>query len=176
MSLLIWLVSGIFAAMGAWSYAELGTLIRKSGGDYAYIFEAFGPFIAFMRFWIEAIVVRPCSCLIVAITFATYMLKPFYPDSELPPYSTEALAVGLIGLLAFKVQFINSKFSVFLTAINCASVRLSTLIQDTFTVAKVFALVMIILTGGYFLIRGRPENLASFQVNKLEVTFNNKRF
>jgi hypothetical protein len=60
--------------------------------------EAFGPFIAFMRFWIEAIVVRPCSCLIVAITFATYMLKPFYPGSaELPPYWTEILAVGLIG-------------------------------------------------------------------------------
>lgn len=59
-SLLIWLVSGIFAAMGAWSYAELGTMIKKSGGDYAYIMEAFGPFIGFMRFWIEAIVVRPC--------------------------------------------------------------------------------------------------------------------
>ncbi|KAI6190712.1 Amino acid permease [Aphelenchoides bicaudatus] len=147
-SLLVWLISGIFAALGAWSYAELGTLIRKSGGDYAYIHEAFGPFIAFIRFWIEAIVVRPVSALIVALTFATYMLKPFYPDSELPPYSTEILAVGLI---------------VFLTAINCASVRLSTLIQDTFTIAKVFALIMIILTGGFFLIRGREENLASFQ-------------
>lgn len=95
-SLAIWLVSGIFAGMGAWSYAELGTLIRKSGGDYAYIMEAFGPFIAFMRLWIEAIVVRPCSCLIVAITFATYMLKPFYPNSELPAYSTELLATALI--------------------------------------------------------------------------------
>lgn len=78
------------------------------------------------------------------------MLKPFYPDSELPAYSTEILAVLLI---------------VFLTTINCVSVRLSTLIQDTFTVAKVFALVMIILTGAYLLIRGRPENLASFQVH-----------
>lgn len=43
------------------------------------------------------------------------------------------------------------------------SVRLSTLIQDTFTVAKVFALIMIILTGGYFLIRAQPENLESFK-------------
>ena len=64
-SLIVWLVSGIFAGLGAWSYAELGTLIRKSGGDYVYILEAFGSFAGFMRFWIEAIVVRPCSVTIV---------------------------------------------------------------------------------------------------------------
>ncbi|KAI6212904.1 Large neutral amino acids transporter small subunit 1 [Aphelenchoides besseyi] len=147
-SLLIWLLSGVFAAMGAWSYAELGTLIRKSGGDYTYILEAFGPFIGFLRFWIEAIVVRPCSCTIVAITFATYMLKPFYIDSNPPPGSMEGLAIFLI---------------VFLTTINCASVRLSTFIQDSFTLAKVFALIAIIATGVFLLIRGHPENLASFQ-------------
>ncbi|KAI6230831.1 Large neutral amino acids transporter small subunit 1 [Aphelenchoides fujianensis] len=147
-SLLIWLLSGLFAAMGAWSYAELGTLIRRSGGDYSYILEAFGSFVGFMRFWIEAIVVRPCSVTIVACTFATYMLKPFYVDVDPPPYSMEGLAIVLI---------------VFLTAINCASVRLSTLIQDSFTLAKVFALIAIICTGGFLLIRGQPEHLAAFR-------------
>lgn len=58
MSLIVWTASGIFAGVGAYCYAELGTLIRKSGGDYAYIMEAFGPFLAFMRLWVEAIVVR----------------------------------------------------------------------------------------------------------------------
>ncbi|CAD5222566.1 unnamed protein product [Bursaphelenchus xylophilus] len=147
-SLLIWLASGLFATMGAWSYAELGTLIRKSGGDYAYIKEAFGPFLAFIRLWIEAMVVRPCTCTIVALTFSTYVLGPFFPDCEIPLFPKILLSILLLVLLTF---------------INCISIRLATLVQDTFTIAKVFALILIIFTGLYFLVFGGAEYHESFE-------------
>lgn len=38
--------------------------------DYAYIMTTFGPFAAFVRLWIECMIVRPCSQAIVALTFS----------------------------------------------------------------------------------------------------------
>ncbi|KIH54125.1 hypothetical protein ANCDUO_15731 [Ancylostoma duodenale] len=95
-SLIIWVLCGLWCGLGAYIYAELGTLITKSGGDYAYIMEAFGPFIGFLRLWIESMVVRPCALTIVGLTFALYMLRPIYPDCDPPAGSKELLAAVMI--------------------------------------------------------------------------------
>ena len=97
MSLIIWLACGLFSMVGAYCYTELGTAIVRSGADYAYIFEAFGPFLAFLRLWVECMIVRPCSAAVVALTFANYVIEPLFPTCPQPDVAVRLLAALAIG-------------------------------------------------------------------------------
>lgn len=143
-SLIIWLLSGLLSTLGALCYAELGTSITRSGGDYAYIYTAFGPLPGFLRMWIALLIIRPTTQAIVALTFGHYVVQPFFTDPCEPPDT----AVKLLAAICLCL----------LTAINCISVRWTMRIQDVFTSAKLLALVVIIISGIYYISIGHTEN------------------
>lgn len=114
LSLVVWVASGIFSMVGAYCYAELGCMITKTGADYAYIMESFGPFVAFLRLWVECMIVRPCSQAIVALTFSFYVLRPMFPDCEPPDTAIRFLACLCICkyiLVSFLVNSVTCCFS-----------------------------------------------------------------
>lgn len=111
LSLIVWIASGVFSMIGAFCYAELGCMITKSGADYAYIMESFGPFVAFLRLWVECMIVRPCSQAVVALTFSFYVLRPIFPDCDPPDASVRFLAVLCICKYIFQISLIRFKMT-----------------------------------------------------------------
>jgi L-type amino acid transporter 5 len=53
LSFVMWIVCGLYNALCAVCYAELGTSIPESGGEYIYIKRAFGDVPAFICLWIN---------------------------------------------------------------------------------------------------------------------------
>lgn len=145
-ALIVWILSGMLSMMGALCYAELGTMIPKSGGDYAYISEAFGPLPAFLYLWVALFILVPTGNAITALTFAQYILQPVWPTCE-PPYEAVRLLAAVTTCL--------------LTVINCYNVKWVTRVQDIFTATKIFALFIIVVAGIWHLCLGHVEHFSS---------------
>lgn len=99
---------------------------------------------------------------IVALTFAQYAAKPFFPECEPIDVAVRILAALCLGkcsshyLMKFdlNIRRFFSCSAALLTAINCISTKLSMRVQDIFTGAKLFALISIILAGLYTMATG----------------------
>uniref|UniRef100_A0A8D0DHY9 b(0,+)-type amino acid transporter 1 n=1 Tax=Salvator merianae TaxID=96440 RepID=A0A8D0DHY9_SALMN len=153
-SLLIWAACGLLATFGALSYAELGTLIKESGGDYIYILRNFGSLPAFLFAFTSVIVVRPAGVAAVCLSFAEYAVAPFYPGCASPQVVVKCAAASCILLL---------------TLVNCLSVRVATSLMNVFTVAKLFALLVIIIGGVVLLAQGHVQSFQNaFQDTRTE--------
>lgn len=144
-TLLLWTLCGFLSMIGAVCYAELGTTIVRSGGDYAYASEIFGPFLSFLFLWDANVIFVPTTNAIMALTFGKYTLQPFFPGCSVNDTAVRLLAAAAICLLTF---------------VNCYNVRLTTRLQNSFMVTKIAALVIVIITGVVVLASGRGQSFA----------------
>lgn len=122
---LIWSLGGLFALIGAFTYAELGTNFDDSGGDYVFLSKLIHPIVGYVYAWVSLTVGFTAPIAISVMAMKSY-LNPINPS------------------------IFNDWFGIFviliLTAIHSISIGQSGKFQNISTGIKIgFVLLLIIL-------------------------------
>ncbi|MDB4293690.1 amino acid permease [Maribacter sp.] len=75
---LIWVLGGVFALIGAFTYAELGTNFDESGGDYIFLSKLLHPLLGYVYAWISLTVGFTAPIAISVMAMKSY-LNPINP-------------------------------------------------------------------------------------------------
>ncbi len=95
--LLVWLIGGVYALLGALTVAELGAMNPRSGGLYPLVHRALGPYWGFVSGWADWISTC-CSTAAVAMVLGEYVgpLVPALSGGETVTASAVVLAFALL--------------------------------------------------------------------------------
>lgn len=132
--LITWAVGGIVSCLGALTFSELGARYPNAGGVYVYLKEAFGPLTGFLYGWITLLIVNTGALAALSITLADYFLPLIgVDDAQKIPFSIVVIWA--------------------LTIINIFGVKISEWFSNIFTGIKVLAIIIIILSGFYYILQ-----------------------
>jgi len=125
----VFLLGGLCAVIGALCYAELASVLKRTGGDFEYLHEAYGSRVAFLFAWMTFWVVQPAGVGAIAYIFARYATEW---HAGLGPDHFAALA-------AFAVAG--------LTAANSFGLQVGAQTQKLLTALKVLGILVLVATG-----------------------------
>src|SRR6202047_107808 len=134
--LLLWIVGGIVALCGVFSYSELGAMFPRSSGEYNFPSRAFHPAFGFLAGWVSAPVGFAAPVALAAMAFGEYG-KSVFPGA--PPL---VLAIGAVWLVSI---------------VQLSGVRHSSTFQLISTVLKVVLIIAFLIAG---LVIGTPQQLS----------------
>ena len=122
--ILLWVIGGIMALIGALIYAELGTHFKKSGGDYIFLSETLHPSIGYLYAWVSLTVGFSAPIAIAAMAMNNY-LNPI-------------IRAGIYPGLAFLL---------FIPLTHIFSIKRSSQFQNLFTLIKILFILGLIGIG-----------------------------
>ncbi len=127
--LLCWLSAGIITLFGALTFAEIGSRIPNSGGMYSYLRVAYGRPTAFLFGWGCFVVMQSGSFASMSYVFAESICALLDLKTAL---AAKLIAAGTIWLL---------------TLFNYRGISLGALIQNVFTIGKIFGIFFVVILG-----------------------------
>jgi len=142
-----WVITGILTMVAALAYGELASMMPRSGGQYVYLREAYSPLWGFLYGWTLFLVIQTGTISAVAVAFARFLgvLVP-----SISPTGWIVKPINLSDSYAISLstqQLVAIVLILVLTALNTRGIHLAKLVQNTFTSAKMVALLALILVG-----------------------------
>jgi APA family basic amino acid/polyamine antiporter len=139
--LLVWAVGGLLTLTGALSYAELGGMFPKAGGQYHFLKEAYGPIFGFLFGWASFFVIMTGGIAALAVGFGEYL------GSFVPFFATTHVLVSVAGWTLSGGQLAGALAIGLLTAVNYVGLREGAGVQNFVTIVKVGSIVGLGLLG-----------------------------
>ncbi|MBP1634053.1 MAG: steT 5 [Acidobacteria bacterium] len=141
----VWLAGGLLAFAGALAYAELGTLRPRSGGEYVYLREGFGPLAAFLTGWTSFVAGFAGAMAAGALGAADYLGR-FLPVAG---DATPLLAIPLPWVpLTFSPRTLVALTAIVgLALIHIRGLGPGRLVQNALAALKVGALLLFVAVG-----------------------------
>jgi len=134
----IWAAGALVALAGCLCYAELGINFPRSGGEYVYLREAWGPAWGFLSGWISFFAGFSAPVAAAALAFSEYMSHFFAPFSV---SSSTGISLGFFRLHAGYGQWLAIAVITAFAAINILGLRLAANLQNVLTSLKLGVLL-----------------------------------
>ncbi|MDX1333405.1 MAG: amino acid permease [Robiginitalea sp.] len=90
---LLWVLGGVMALIGALCYAEVGSAFPKSGGEYVFLSQLYHPFLGYLAGWVSLFVGFAAPVALAAMAMGAYGSHVV----DLPP---KTLAIGVLLLVS----------------------------------------------------------------------------
>jgi APA family basic amino acid/polyamine antiporter len=163
-----WLVTGFMTITGALAYGELAAMMPRAGGQYVFLRESLGPLWGFLYGWTFFLVIQTGIIAAVGVAFGKF-LGFFFPSISSAHWlihfgKAPAIPIGPIVLGNMDVglntqNLVAILMVVFLSLLNIFGIKTGALVQNVFTVAKVAALLGLVVLG--FAIGRNPQAIAT---------------
>ncbi|SIO66308.1 amino acid/polyamine/organocation transporter, APC superfamily [Singulisphaera sp. GP187] len=128
----LWVLGGVIAASGALTLCELSAAMPKTGGDYVYLHEAYGPLAAFLSGWVSFLIGFAAPSAAAAFGAAKFLLVPLHLEGPTALYVQRGLAS--FAILAFATIHTRSRSG-------------TAQVQGWITSLKLIILVLFVLAG-----------------------------
>jgi APA family basic amino acid/polyamine antiporter len=137
--ILVWIWGGVVASMGALSSAELAIMKTETGGDYAYLRNAYGQKLAFQYGFLCSLITFPGSIAIGLNLGFHYQGKSIFGDWV----DSKLLNIALFNHDIYAYQIISIGFILLLYYINTKGLRFSLIIQKFATLFPILFLLFV---------------------------------